>query len=163
METLSVIALLLALFAGVAYALMAPPPESRFARDFSPEDVARKARSGLNLSLSPFDAVGEGVGTGFRTKWYTPVWLEIEKCGDDHFDESAVMRAFHNEIEKAIRESGANVTGEEFSLANRFTIAYQSRRLGQRILGRVRVSGRREGDQYELSLDLEERRWGRRA
>jgi len=134
------------------------PRETSFFSNFSMRQFVERSKSSAGLTC---DAIGGGVGSraggiGGGGTHYTSHKSDSFACrlkSNDSFDETKLFSTLKLDVERALRDNGAQITDSGSTGSANFYFAYALKNAR----GRVQVSGTRIGpDYYDVHADLDE-------
>lgn len=132
--------------------------ESRFFSKFSLNELVKRNESVLGLNCSAGTGGGGmsmgagGVGKN-QSNFRRTESMGCQIADAAQFDESKLIQALKQSVEQDLGASKAEIIKDESREANDFSLQYTL----ERIAGRVEISGRRSGNFYTLTADLEEK------
>ena len=158
------IALLATILIGVGCPTYMRSLQSSFFSKFSLRELVEKhkSRAGLDCSAGGGGGGGGGIGMGgggvgskeSHSHKGESFSCRLKSGGTEQFDEAGFMGALSEEVEREIKESGAEVIDRGTPDPSSFYFEYRLEDVG----GRVEISGRKlSGDFYSLAADLDER------
>src|SRR6266850_5509263 len=137
--------------------------ESTFYSNFSVQQLVKKHEAGAGLACDPNGGGGGGGngghvgsygrgGSHFSASKGDAFACRLSPDAVERFDDAGLLAALKIDVEKALNDSGAKITESGNPDPRTFYFKYTLKD----VQGRVQVSGRRFGNDYSVSADLNE-------
>ena len=137
--------------------------ESTFYSNFSVQQLVKKHEAGAGLACDPNGGGGGGGngghigsygrgGSHFSASKGDAYACRLSSDAVERFDDAGLLAALKIDVEKALNDSGAKITESGNPDPQTFYFKYTLKD----VQGRVQVSGRRFGNDYSVSADLNE-------
>ncbi len=133
--------------------------QSRFFSKFSLNELVKRNENVIGLNCPGGSAGGGGISMGAggigkdQSNLRRTESMGCQIAGATQFDEGKLIHALKQIIEQDLGASKAEIIKSESREANSFSLQYTL----EKIAGRVEISGKRSGNFYTLTADLEEK------
>jgi len=133
--------------------------ESRFFDKFSLNELVKRSESVIGLNCSGGSAGGGGISMGAggigknQSNLRRTESIGCQIADATQFDEGKLIQALKQIVEQDLGTNKAVIIKSESREANNFSLQYTL----EKIAGRVEISGKRSGNFYTLTADLQEK------